>query len=101
MGCLPNILGAEVCKRLQREAIDGSINRLRETAIYLNCSAGGEISTPTMVIDKTIAREIVLLALESADDILVGLTSESYKLGQSIEALIAGMSETCRHDRLS
>jgi hypothetical protein len=26
-------------------------------------------------------------------DILVGLTSESYKLGQSIEALIAGMSE--------
>jgi hypothetical protein len=45
------------------------------------------------VIDKTRAREIVLLALESADDILVGLTSESYKLGQSIEALIAGVSE--------
>jgi AbiV family abortive infection protein len=93
MGRLPNILGAEVCKRLQREAIDGSINRLRETGINLNCSAGGEISTPAMVIEKARAREIVLLTLESADDILVAQTSEPYKLGQSIEALIAGTPE--------
>jgi len=38
------------------------------------------------------AREIVLLALESADDILVGLTNDSYQLGESVEAFIAQVS---------
>lgn len=92
MGRLPKILGAETCERLQREATDGSTNRLRETAIYVSCSADGTISTPAMALDRNRAREIVLLALESADDILVGSTNESYQLGQSIEAFIAQVS---------
>ena len=45
-----------------------------------------------MALDRNRAREIVLLALESADDILVGPTNESYQLGQSIEAFIAQVS---------
>jgi AbiV family abortive infection protein len=92
MGRLPKILGAETCVRLQQEARDGSINRLRETAIYVSCSADGKISTPAMAVDRTRAREIVLLALESADDILVGLTNDSYQLGKSVEAFIAQVS---------
>jgi len=92
MGRLPKILGAETCERLQREATDGSINRLRETAIYVSCSADGTILTPAMALDRNRAREIVLLALESADDILDGLTNESYQLGQSIKAFIAQVS---------
>src|SRR6266849_900469 len=92
MGRLPMILGAETCARLQQEATDGSINRLREAAIYVSCSADGKISTPAMAVDRTRARKIVLLALESADDILVGWTNESYQLGESVEALIAQVS---------
>jgi AbiV family abortive infection protein len=92
MGRLPKILGAETCKRLHQEATDGSINRLRETAIYVSCFADGTISTPAMAVDRTRAREIVLLALESANDILVGLTSDSYRLGKSVEAFIAQVS---------
>jgi hypothetical protein len=61
MGRLPKILGAETCERLQQEATDGSINRLRETAIYVSCSADGTISTPAMGLDRNRAREIVLL----------------------------------------
>jgi AbiV family abortive infection protein len=92
MGRLPKILGAETCERLQQEATDGSINRLRETAIYMSCSADGMISTPALAVDRTRAREILLLALESADDILVGSTNDSYRLGEAVEAFIAQIS---------
>jgi AbiV family abortive infection protein len=51
MGRLPQILGPETCARLQQEAMDGSINRLRETAIYVSCSTEGEVSTPAMEVD--------------------------------------------------
>jgi AbiV family abortive infection protein len=92
MGRLPKLLGAETCARLQQEATDGSINRLRETAIYVSCSADGKISAPATAVDRTRAREIVLLALESADDILVGWTNDSYQLGKSVGAFIAQVS---------
>jgi AbiV family abortive infection protein len=52
MGRLPKILGAETCARLRQEATDGSINRLRETAIYVSCSADGKISAPAMAVDR-------------------------------------------------
>ena len=73
-------------------AKDGTINRLRETAIDVSCSSQGKILTPAMAIDRARAREIVLLALESADDILVGLTNNSYQFVKSIEAFIAKIS---------
>jgi AbiV family abortive infection protein len=92
MGRLPKSLGAETCARLKGEATDGTINRLRETAIYASCSADGEVSTPATAVDRTRAREIVLLALESADDILVGWTSDSYDLTEPFEALMARVS---------
>jgi AbiV family abortive infection protein len=92
MGRLPKILGAETCARLQQDATDGTINRLRETAIYTSCSADGQVSTPAMAVDRTRAREIVLLSLESADDILVGWTSDSYDLTGPFEAFIAQVS---------
>jgi len=88
MGRLPKILGPETCARLQQEATDGSINRLRETAIYVNCSAEGHVSTPAMKVDRARAREVLLLALESADDILVGWTNASFRLGESVESFI-------------
>jgi hypothetical protein len=45
-----------------------------------------------MAVDRTRAREIVLLSLESADDILVGWTSDSYDLTGPFEAFIAQVS---------
>jgi AbiV family abortive infection protein len=89
MGRLPKLLGPEACARLQQEATDGSINRLRETTIYVSCSSEGKVSTPAMKVDRARAREILLLALESADDILVGWTNASFRLGESVEAFIA------------
>jgi hypothetical protein len=45
MGRLTKILGPETCARLPQEAMDGLINRLRETAIYVSCSTEGQVST--------------------------------------------------------
>jgi AbiV family abortive infection protein len=88
MGRLPSMLGAEVCTRLQSEAERGGFIGLREKALYIHAKADG-ISTPQDAITKTRAKEILLLSLECADDILVGYTNNSFGLGKSFEEWIA------------
>jgi AbiV family abortive infection protein len=88
MGRLPSILGAEVCARLQSEAESGGSIELREKALYVHAGAAG-ITTPLDAITKIRAKEILLLSLECADDILVGSTNKSFQLGKSFEVWIA------------
>ena len=47
------------------------------------------IKTPLDAITKIRAKEILLLSLECADDILVGSTNKSFELGKSFEIWIA------------
>ena len=88
MGRLPKILGPEVCARLQREAEIGDFVKLRERALYVHIDEQG-VTTPASTITRERAREVLLLSLECADDILVGQTNSSYKAGERFEALIA------------
>ena len=91
VGRLPDILGAEACDRLHQEAIDGDLYRLRETALYIQADETG-VHAPATEISAERAREIILLALKSADDILVGYTNYSYELGKTFELLIGRMT---------
>jgi hypothetical protein len=43
--------------------------------------------TPAMAISRTRAYELMLLAIEAADDALVGYTNHSYGNGESFERL--------------
>ena len=74
MGRLPSILGEEVCARLQSEAESGAFIQLRGKALYVHARADG-IMSPLGTITKPRAIEILLLALECADDIIVGSTN--------------------------
>lgn len=91
MGRLPSILGEEACVRLRSEAEGGGFAQLREAALYVHADKSG-LRSPASEISKQRSRELSLLALESADDILVGGTNHSYVLGERFEALIAELS---------
>ena len=68
MGRLPKLLGAEQCARLQSEADAGDfLVSLRERALYIHVDEDG-VSTPATAISEVCARELLLLALEVADD---------------------------------
>jgi len=88
MGRLPSILGAEACARLQAEAESGGFIELREKALYVHAGATG-ITAPLDIVTKLRAKEILLVSLECADDILVGYTNKSFELGKSFERWIA------------
>lgn len=88
MGRLPGILGATTCERLEDEVNQGEFNRLREIALYVHADQDG-VRAPKSEIPKERCREILLLSLESADDILVGSTNHSFELGTRFEALIS------------
>lgn len=87
MGRLPGILGDEVCQRLIEEAMTGKLKELREIALYVHADDHG-VRSPATEVSKERAREILLVALESADDVLVGYTGRSVKLGNRFEELI-------------
>lgn len=91
MGRLPELLGPPACERLQKEAETGGLIRLRERALYVHLDAKG-ISSPSSSVTRERAREILLLALESADDIIVGWTNASFALGKKFEAKIVDLA---------
>jgi hypothetical protein len=84
---LPKLLGAEACERLQDMVEKGGFRLLRERALYVDFADGAFVA-PSAVISSEQARETLLLALECADDILVGYTNHSYELGKQFEKLI-------------
>jgi AbiV family abortive infection protein len=87
MGRLPGILGDETCQRLIEEAMTGKLKELREIALYVHADENG-VRAPASEVSKERAREILLVALESADDVLVGYTALSFELGKRFEELI-------------
>lgn len=90
MGRLPALLGNAICERLRQEAEAGRFVELREAALYTNFDKDGIYAPATITRER--AREILLLALECADDILVGWTEHSFSLRERLEAWLAEIS---------
>jgi AbiV family abortive infection protein len=82
---LTKALGAEVCQRLEAEARAGFV-ATREACLYMERKDGAFI-TPAMAIGKIRARELVLLAIEAADDALVGYSNHSYASSEALARL--------------
>ena len=94
MGRLPELLGLDTCARLQKEAEVGGLVELRERALYVHADERG-VTTPASTITGQRAREILLLALECADDILVGWAESSFELGNRFEVWIGELAGRC------
>lgn len=91
MGRLPQLIGETSCQRLSKEAHHDQLKSLREQALYVHSEESGLIS-PRDCISRNRAKEVVFLAMEAADDILVGYTNHSINIGLKIESLIQQMS---------
>lgn len=83
MGRLREMLGEDACKRLQADAQRGELIRLRETALYSTLGTD-ETTTPDEIVGPDKARETLLLAIEVADDVLVGYSSETFVMGEQL-----------------
>jgi AbiV family abortive infection protein len=79
MGRLPKLLGPERCEALNAEADAGELVPLREASLYVDVK-DGVLMTPKDVVGADRAREILLLAVEAADDALVGSTNHSMEV---------------------
>jgi AbiV family abortive infection protein len=73
---LNEALGAERVQQLLRESLDGKLLDQRESALYFQ-RVNGSIVTPRSTITAERARELLLLAIETFDDALVGFSNHS------------------------
>lgn len=84
---LSDALGPETCQRLEAEARAG-LAADREACLYMERKNGAFV-TPATAIARARARELLLLAIEAADDALVGYTNHSYRCGELFDQLFA------------
>ncbi|MEZ8297542.1 AbiV family abortive infection protein [Vibrio splendidus] len=83
---LPNAIGEERVRALLEMAENGKLVELRESALYTD-SVDGSFITPASVIDKGIARDVILLAIETWDDRLRGLTNHTNELDKRADEI--------------
>ena len=87
---LTDALGADTCRRLETEAKTG-FAATREACLYMD-RKDGAFTTPAKAVGMTRARELLLLAIEAADDALVGYTNHSYRSGETFDQLFGRVS---------
>jgi AbiV family abortive infection protein len=79
-------LGRDRANALEREAQETGFTVQREAGLYCACGSNG-FETPRTAVPACLAWELSMLAIEAADDALVGYTKHSYKVGKEFESL--------------
>jgi AbiV family abortive infection protein len=84
-------LGPDRAKALEREAQETGFTMPREAGLY--CARGPNgFKSPRTAVTAHLAWELLLLAIEAADDALVGYTNHMYRVGEELEALFTRVS---------
>jgi AbiV family abortive infection protein len=81
-------LGPDRADALHEEAQATGFAATREAALYCACNASG-FESPKEAIPPRLSWEFLILAIEAADDALVGYTNHSYEVGERFDALFA------------
>jgi len=92
---LTTVLGKDACIRLENEAQTDGFTATREASLYC-ARLDDSFVTPRGAVTRTRARELLLLAIETLDDSLVGYSSHTMAERGRIDTLfnrIAGISE--------
>ena len=79
-------LGADGLEEIYNITYSGKLKELREKAIYYECE-GDKLITPTDIIDKKFSRNMLLFAIESFDDNLVGYTDHSIDISNRTDVI--------------
>ena len=92
--------GERINKAISPEKIDeifqlaysGKLKELREQAIYCECR-DGNIVVPNDIINQEFSKNILLFAIESFDDNLVGYTSYSMEISKKTDFIFAEVTK--------
>ncbi len=92
--------GKRINKAISPEKIDeifqlaysGKLKELREQAIYCECR-DGNIVVPNDIINQEFSKNILLFAIESFDDNLVGYTSYSMEISKKTDFIFAEVTK--------
>ncbi len=88
---LNKALGEDVCARLQKEVETEGFTATREAALYF-ALVNGRFVTPHSAISQARAWELLLLAIETLDDSLVGYTNHSMAKSDQIDRLFENIA---------
>ena len=86
-------LGDEMLEKIYNLAYSGELKELREKSIYCE-RYDGAIVTPYDVITQDFSKSILLFAIESFDDNLVGLTTHSMDVSVKTDALFENLANS-------
>ena len=81
---LQKAIGEQRMLELINQAWNGGFISIREASLYID-NVNGQLKIPSSTITKDMARELLLFAIESFDDGLVGLTNRSFELGKETD----------------
>jgi AbiV family abortive infection protein len=90
---LEDALGKERCSDLLNEATNGDFRNLRESSLYFT-NIEGQLVTPANVVPKERAKEFLLLAIETADDRLVGYTGQTWIIENRMNEIFSAVSQS-------
>lgn len=90
---LEEAIGKNRCEALLSEVANGSLRDLREEALYFH-NSNGKFLTPKDAITQEKAREVILLAIEAADDRLVGYTGHTGIIEQRLDQIFASVCDS-------
>lgn len=89
---LKNAIGMEELEKIYDLAYSGELKNLRETSIYCD-RRDDTIVTPSDIIDKKFARSLLLFAIESFDDNLVGYTNHSMDISKQTDVFFENVAK--------
>ncbi|EFD0690951.1 hypothetical protein P835_01372 [Citrobacter portucalensis] len=90
---LVDVIGEARCQALRKEVASGSLKELREKALYFY-NSNGRLLSPKDVITRNKAKEIILLAIETIDDRLVGYTGHTGIIEMRLNQIFADVSSS-------
>lgn len=89
---IKNAIPTEKLTELFELAYSGKLKDLREQSIYCESKNGG-IITPKDIIGQEFSKNVLLFAIESFDDNLVGYTSHSIEVSKKTDFLFDEISK--------
>ena len=90
---LKKAIGEEALEKIFELAYSGKMKELREKSIYCECH-DGKIMTPNEIINKEFSRNMLLFAIESFDDNLVGYTDYSIQASKKTDDIFYRVAGT-------
>ena len=91
-GRLVDALGDKRIEELCELAYSGELKRLREDALYWDIK-NGRIELPEDVVDRALARDLLLFSIEVFDDRLVGYTHYSIEASRTTDELFQEIAD--------